>query len=301
MYLGLRPPERGLTPISQAALPAAFTATNLRWCQFALQAIPGGSHPPLQHVPPPRMTNGSPPVHAPPDAGGDAGGGIVDAGGALLHTMPGGSHPPLQQVPPPRMTNGSGVAHAAGFVFGGGVVGGVVVGGGVVGGGVVPPTKLHVMPGGSQPPLQHVPPPIATNGSPPTHAAPEPVPPVGGGGVSGVGGGASWTVAVSYCRRSCTSCLEAAIRRYSTCLRPSRRTGHRRHRRHLRWAVAPVAAVPSIRAVVACPPTKLHIMPGGNQPPLQHVPPPIATNGSPPTHAIPDGESCRTIRTAAEA
>ena len=127
------------------------------------------------------MTNGSPPVHAPPDAGGDAGGGIVDAGGAPLHTIPGGSHPPLQQVPPPRMTNGSGVAHAAGFVFGGGVVGGSVVGGGVVGGGVAPPTKLHVIPGGSQPPLQHVPPPIATNGSPPTHAAPEPVPPGGGG------------------------------------------------------------------------------------------------------------------------
>ena len=101
------------------------------------------------------------------------------------------------------------------------------------------------MPGGSHPPLQHVPPPIAANGSPPTHAANQSAGwwrQCGGAVDPGGGGGA---------QRSCTPCRAAASRRYSTCLRPSRRTGHRRHMRHLRWAVAPVAAAPSIREVMA--------------------------------------------------
>ena len=140
--------------------------------------MPGGSHPPLQHVPPPRMANGSLVAHALPARSGPngAGGGGGGGGGAVVATlqpMPGGNHPPLQHVPPPIAPNGSPVAHAAPALVpdGGGGGGAVVVGGG--GGDVAGvPTKLHAMPGGIHPPLQHVPPPIAPNGSLPAHATP---------------------------------------------------------------------------------------------------------------------------------
>jgi hypothetical protein len=131
-----------------------------------LQAIPGGNHPALQHVPPPSTANGSGVVHELPagggdDGGGGGGGGIGGETGATLHTMPGGSHPPLQHVPPPSTPNGSGAVQAP--TDGGGGRGG---GGGETG------ATLQAIPGGSHPPSQHVPPPSTAKGSAPTHEAP---------------------------------------------------------------------------------------------------------------------------------
>ena len=60
---------------------------------------------------------------------------------------------------------------------GGGSVGGGSDGGGCVG------APAHVRPGGSHPPLQHVPPPSDTNGSEVEQASP-----TGGGGFGGPGG-----------------------------------------------------------------------------------------------------------------
>jgi hypothetical protein len=64
-------------------------------------AIPGGSHPPFWHVPPPSAANGSDIVQAVlPDDGTDAGAGLgVGVGAGAVPPpgigMPGGSHPPL--------------------------------------------------------------------------------------------------------------------------------------------------------------------------------------------------------------
>src|SRR5829696_6975048 len=74
-------------------------------------AIPVGSQPPLQHVPPPNDVKGSDVVHAAPLGGG---------GGGAPHAIPGGSQPPLQHVPPPNDVKGSGVVHAAPLGGGGG-------------------------------------------------------------------------------------------------------------------------------------------------------------------------------------
>ena len=161
---------------------------------------PGGSHPPFQHVPPPMTANGFGVVHVL-----RLGSGAGDAGvlGALVGTdgvegpdrtlgaddggaSPGGSQPPFQHVPPPIPAKGFGVEQV--LSVGGGVTGvsgtgavGIEIGNepGVVGefgdpdGGVIP--------GGSHPPFQHVPPPIFANGS-------AVVQPDGGGGVLGVVG-----------------------------------------------------------------------------------------------------------------
>jgi len=145
--------------------------------------MPGGSHPPFRHVPPPIAANGSGVAH--PD--GDVGGGGVGGGGELpgggvplppVEVMPGGSHPPFTHVPPPIAANGSGVAHPDDDVGGG-------VGGGELPGGAVPLPPVDVMPGGSHPPFTQVPPPIAANGSGVAHPDDD----VGAGGGGELPGG----------------------------------------------------------------------------------------------------------------
>jgi hypothetical protein len=206
-----------------------------------LQAIPGGSQPPLQQVPPPSDANGLGVVHAMLLVGAGAVvdvvvGGVdvvVDGGGVdvvvivvgIKHVIPGGSQPPLQQVPPPIETNGLGVEQPALLVGAGtGAVVVVVVVVLVDGGGVdvvVVVGMLHVIPGGNQPPLQQIPPPIEANGS----------------GVE----------------------QDALF-------------------------VGAGAVVVDVLLVVGV----LQARPGGSQPPLQQVPPPMDTNGSEVVHeAVP--------------
>jgi len=65
----------------------------------AIGAIPGASHPPLAHVPPPSAVNGSGVVHpllVTTGVGAGAGVGLDVGAGALAGgVIPGGSHPPL--------------------------------------------------------------------------------------------------------------------------------------------------------------------------------------------------------------
>jgi len=93
-------------------------------------------------------------------------------------TAPGGNQPPFQHVPPPSETNGSGVAHV--LLTTGAV--GARVGTGAGLGAAFPPGGT--IPGGSQPPFQHTPPPIVANGSGVAQ-----VPPLDGGAGTGVGVG----------------------------------------------------------------------------------------------------------------
>jgi hypothetical protein len=160
---------------------------------------PGGNHPPFQHVPPPIAANGLGveqlllPAGGAPGAPDVAGGrGAVDGAvgvegavgpGEVGGDMPGGSHPPFQQVPPPIAANGLGVEQVSGGVTGvGGATTGIEIGGDGTGGFGDDPGG--VIPGGSHPPFQHVPPPMFANGSAVGH-------PLGAVGVLGevVGGG----------------------------------------------------------------------------------------------------------------
>lgn len=75
--------------------------------EVVLPVMPGGSHPPLTHAPPPIDANGSGVVQPAETVVVEVvvDGGVVGEGDAPV--MPGGSHPPLTHEPPPIVANGS--------------------------------------------------------------------------------------------------------------------------------------------------------------------------------------------------
>ena len=241
---------------------------------FTVQTMPGGSHPPLQHVPPPRMTNGSLPGHEAPVVvpSGAGGGGGSGAGGAVtVQTIPGGNHPPLQQIPPPRMMNGSLPAHDVPVVV---LPGGGVVDGGGAGAGAVGVTAQN-MPGGSHPPLQHVPPPRATNGSLVAQPIPLVVVPVGlGGGGAGAGAGAVTAHTIPGGNQLPLQHVP-----------PPRATNGSLVAQPTPVVLVLTVGVDGGGAGAGAGAVTVQIIPGGSQPPSQHVPPPSATNGSLVAHA----------------
>ena len=170
---------RGVVVVVGAGVQVVVTGVGM------LQAIPGGSQPPLQQMPPPIAPNGSGVEHVALLVGAGAlvvvvvvvgvGVQVVVTGVGVLQAIPGGSHPPLQQMPPPIAPNGSGVVHAALLVGAGADVDVAGDGAEVVVG------LAQAIPGGSQPPLQQIPPPMIANGSGVVHDA--------GGGVGAAPGG----------------------------------------------------------------------------------------------------------------
>ena len=152
------------SPRLGARRPSLQTSEARRFSRLPARTQPParerGTQPPLTHLPPPIVTNGSGPTQPTVETGAGAGAGATGCGAAgAVHVIPGGSHPPLQQVPPPSAANGFGVEHVDVVGAGAGVDAGVGAGVGADVG------VAHDIPGGSQPPLQQTPPPSAPKGS----------------------------------------------------------------------------------------------------------------------------------------